>query len=129
MAYSQNLARVMRERDVSQAKLSNLTGIGKSSISQYLSGKNEPKAKTATKIAEALGVSADLLNGPETDTNGPNGFKNVPVKEAAKRLGVCEQSVRVGLIQGKAPYGYAIKASSKHSYHISEKLLNDYIGT
>ena len=66
MSYSQRLKQAMEERNMSQAELSALTGIGKSSISQYLSGKNEPKPKATEKIAEALEVSVAFLNGLTT---------------------------------------------------------------
>lgn len=42
MSFAEKLKVLMGELDLSQSKLSDLTGIGKSSISQYLSGKNEP---------------------------------------------------------------------------------------
>ena len=42
MKFADKLQSLMTERGISQAKLSELTGIGKSSISQYLSGKNQP---------------------------------------------------------------------------------------
>lgn len=42
MTFADKLKNLMKELDLTQSKLSDLTGIGKSSISQYLSGKNEP---------------------------------------------------------------------------------------
>lgn len=120
----------MLERNMTQAELSALTGIGKSSISQYISGKNEPKELALNKIAEALDCSADYLKGLLEDSpqNDKIIFKKVSVAEAAKRLGVCQQAVRVALQQGTAPYGYAWKVKSKWSYHISPKQLDSYIG-
>lgn len=50
------------------------------------------------------------------------------VQDAAKRLKKSPEFVRMGLQQGKLPFGTAIKTSSKWSYHISEKLLNEYVG-
>ena len=57
MSFATNLKKAMEERNMSQAELSALTGIGKSSISQYLSGKNEPNEKRTEKIAEAIECS------------------------------------------------------------------------
>lgn len=54
--------------------------------------------------------------------------KNVSVKEAARRLGVCEQYIRIGLQNRRLPFGTAVKMSQVHTYHISPKLLDDYIG-
>lgn len=48
--------------------------------------------------------------------------------EAAMILNVSPQFVRIGMQQGKLPIGTAIKMSSIWTYHISEKLLQDYSG-
>lgn len=54
--------------------------------------------------------------------------ENVSVKEAAKILGVSQQFVRIGLQQKVLPIGTAVQMSSKWTYHISPKLLNEYVG-
>ncbi|MEG1789008.1 MAG: helix-turn-helix transcriptional regulator, partial [Kiritimatiellia bacterium] len=61
MSFAANLKRAMEERQMSQAQLSGLTGIGKPSISQYLSGKNVPKMATVERLADALEVTVDFL--------------------------------------------------------------------
>lgn len=48
--------------------------------------------------------------------------------EAAKILNVSPQFVRVAMQQEKLPIGTAIKMSSEWTYHISEKLLQEYSG-
>jgi transcriptional regulator with XRE-family HTH domain len=131
MNFAERLKLTMDEKNMSQTELSALTGIGKSSISQYLSGKNEPNQKRIEKIANALGCSTAYLNGITAcsdATDNPNGLKNVPVAEAAKRLGKSEQFIRVGLQKQILPFGVAVQLSSKFSYHISPKLLDEYIG-
>lgn len=55
-------------------------------------------------------------------------MKNISVKEAAEILGKSQQFVRLGLQREKLPIGTAIKMSSKWTYHISPKLLKDYVG-
>lgn len=50
------------------------------------------------------------------------------VSEAAKVLGKSEQFVRIGLQRGILPFGYAVKMSSKFTYHISEHKLYEYLG-
>ena len=50
------------------------------------------------------------------------------VAEAARRLHKSEQWVRIGLQKGILPFGFAIKTSSKWSYHISEHKLDEYLG-
>ena len=132
MSFSEQLKKVMLERNMNQAELSALTGIGKSSISQYISGKNEPKEIALNKIAEALDCSVAFLNGTtecSDMTIDPKGLKNVPVDQTAKLLGKSRQFVRVALQRGIAPFGFAVKLTGeKFSYHISPKKLQEYIG-
>lgn len=49
------------------------------------------------------------------------------VREAASKLGVSPQFVRIGLQQQRLPIGTAVKMSSRWTYHISEKKLEEYI--
>lgn len=51
----------------------------------------------------------------------------VTVDEAAKRLGVSKQFVRIGLRRGQLPIGTAVKMSSVWTYYISSNKLEDYI--
>lgn len=51
----------------------------------------------------------------------------VSVADAAKRLGVSQQFIRIGLQRKILPFGYAVKMSDRFTYHISEKLLKNYI--
>lgn len=50
------------------------------------------------------------------------------VKEAAKMLGKSEQFIRIGLQRGILPFGYAVKMSSKWTYHISDYKVYEYLG-
>lgn len=127
MSFSQRLKQAMKERQMSQTELAAKINKGKSSVSQYLSGKNIPKIDVQEKMAEALDCTLEYLND-KVPTDEPDGVRNLPVEVAAKRLGVCPQSVRVALQQGKAPYGYAWMAKTKYQYHISPKKLDEYIG-
>ena len=55
--------------------------------------------------------------------------ENVKIKEVARRIGKSEQFVRIGLQRGILPIGIAIQISDKkYTYHISPKLLTEYIG-
>lgn len=55
----------MAIRGMKQVDLVSLTGIGKSSISTYLSGEYEPKQRNIYKIAKALDVSEAWLMGED----------------------------------------------------------------
>jgi hypothetical protein len=50
------------------------------------------------------------------------------VIDAARKLNKSPEYIRVGLQLGRLPFGTAVKVSSKWSYHISDKLFNEYIG-
>lgn len=120
------------ERNITPTQLAALSGIGKSSISQYLSGKNVPTDKAKKKLADALDVSLEYFNGQTVhlDPAPENcGIKNVTVEHAAKILGKSKQFVRVSLQRGIAPFGFATKVTGgKYSYHISPKKFNEYMG-
>lgn len=80
MTFAEKLKNLMKELDLTQSKLSDLTGIGKSSISQYLSGKNEPSKDRKTEIARALGVQDDYFEMFEpVATVQHDGVVNLPV--------------------------------------------------
>ena len=133
MSFAHNLKAVMHEKNLSQTDLSILTGIGKSSLSQYLSGKNTPHRGRIAEIASALAVSVGRLttNMQTTSVELPPIACNqkISINEAAQRLGKSPQFVRMALQNGTAPFGFATKVSGNHyDYHISPKLLNKYIG-
>ena len=55
--------------------------------------------------------------------------QNISVSEAARKLGKSAQFVRIGLQRKLLPIGVAVQMSSKWTYHISPKLLEEYIGS
>lgn len=55
--------------------------------------------------------------------------QNISVSEAARKLGKSAQFVRIGLQRQLLPIGVAVQMSSKWTYHISPKLLEEYIGS
>jgi hypothetical protein len=50
------------------------------------------------------------------------------VKECAELLGKSQQWVRIALQEGIVPFGYAVKMSSRWSYHISAARVYEYLG-
>lgn len=128
--FSQRLKKAMEQEQMSQSELSKVTGLGKSSISQYVSGKNIPSNSNLKVIASALNISAEWLEGridePAPDTSH---LKNLPVEIAAKLMGVGKQMLRQGLKNGIFPFGYAVKMpSGKFRYYISPKKFSDFTG-
>lgn len=64
---SNRLKKALDIRNMTQADLVKKTGIGKSSISTYLSGDYEPKQKNTYKLAKALNVNEAWLMGYDVD--------------------------------------------------------------
>jgi len=60
---AERLSEALKIKEMSQAELVRLTGIGKSSICTYVSGEYEPKQRNIYKIAKALNVSEAWLMG------------------------------------------------------------------
>lgn len=54
-------------------------------------------------------------------------MSRVSVAEAARRLGVSQQFVRIGLQRNILPIGWAVRMSDRFTYYISEKKLNEHI--
>lgn len=120
MSFAKQLKQVMLDKGMSQAELAARIGKGKSSVSQYLSGKNIPKEDVQKKIAEVLECNFDQIETGDV--------QNISVAECAKILGKSEQFVRVALQQGVLPFGFAVKMSSKYSYHVSKAKVYEYLG-
>lgn len=128
MTFANQLKNLMRELDLTQSKLSNLTGIGKSSISQYLSGKNEPSMDRKRKIARVLGVQETYFEMFEpTVTVQDDEVVNLPVTLAAKLMKKSKEWVMRGLRDGVFPWGYAVKLTN-WSYYISSEKFTEYTG-
>lgn len=128
MTFAEKLKKLMKELDLTQSKLSNLTGIGKSSISQYLSGKNEPSKDRKQEIARALGVQDnyfEMFDSAATVRN--DGVVNLPVPLVAKLMKKSKEWVMQGLRDGIFPWGYAVKLTN-WSYFISSVKFTECTG-
>lgn len=125
----------MHDLGINQKQLVGLTGIGKSSISQYLSGKNVPTEERQRNIAVSLGLDSDYFSQEEVKTivkpkvTGGEAIKKLDVDEAAKLLGMNHNTVRKGLQQGVFPWGYAIHTSeNRWVYFINAKRFAEIEG-
>ncbi len=128
MTFSDKLKKLMKELDLTQSKLSSLTGIGKSSISQYLSGKNEPTKERKKEIAHSLGVQEDYFEMFDASAAiQHNEVINLPVNVAARLMNKSKEWVMQGLRDGVFPWGYAVKLV-KWSYFISSVKFTEYTG-
>lgn len=61
--FVQRFKKALEVRSMKQSDIVDKTGIGKSAISQYFSGKYEPKQKALYLLAQALGVDEAWLMG------------------------------------------------------------------
>lgn len=128
MTFAEKLKKLMEDLDLTQSKLSDLTGISKPNISQYIKGKHEPSKERKKEIASALGVQEDYFETflPVASVQH-NGVVNLPVTLAAKLMKKSKKWVEEGLQQGRFPWGYAVKMTN-WSYFISSVKFTEYTG-
>ena len=134
--FGKNLKRLMIERDLNGKRLSELSGVSQSGISQYLKGTNVPSSSIIEKLANALHVDPERLTEEKTDERKEQTadadftkMQNVPVALAAKLIGKSDEFVRIGLQQNRLSFGTAVKISGdRWTYHISPGLLQQYLG-
>ena len=128
MRFADKLKKLMSELGISQIQISQLTGIGKSSISQYVSGRNEPSEERKKAIAIALGVEEDYFTQFDDCPNvTENVCVNLPVDLVARLMGKSKGFVTQGLQDGVFPWGYGVKMK-EWSYFISSVKFTEYTG-
>lgn len=116
---SERLRYAMKLRNMKQVDLVEKTGIGKSSISTYLSGEYFPKQTNTYKLAEALRVNPSWLMGndvPMEDTSF------LPENVASIRN---VQLTRIPLI-GNVAAGQPILAEEDYETYIDSPCKADY---
>lgn len=55
-------------------------------------------------------------------------MQKISIKKAAEVMGKSQQFIRIGLQNGKLPFGTAIKMSSIWTYYISPEKFCEYTG-
>lgn len=75
--FAKRLSAALEKNNMRPADLAEKTGIGKSAISQYMSGAFKPKQVRTEKIANALGVSVAYLMGYDEP--------NIDIEQTASR--------------------------------------------
>ncbi len=129
--FVERLKYAMEQADLKQSALSELTGISKAAISQYLSGKNTPSLERIKALADATGVTFYFLmgHGAAPLKEVPPSVKKISVKEAARCMGKSDQFVRIGLQRGLLPFGNAVPGTgSKWIYYINPAKFREYVG-
>ncbi len=59
--FSENLATILAEREISVRSLHEVSDVSRSVIGEYLKGTADPSAKNLEKISESLGLTMDEL--------------------------------------------------------------------
>ena len=128
MNFSEKLNRLMGQQGLTQKQISDMTGIGASSISQYCSGKVEPSAKRKKDIAIKLGVQENYFDAfmPDAEIQKDTAI-NLPVRLAAKLMHKSKEWIEQGLRDGVFPWGYAVKLTN-WSYFISAVKFTEHTG-
>lgn len=90
-SFSKRMKEAMELRNIKQVDLCERTGLGKSAISQYLSGTYEPKQKGVYVIARALDVSEAWLMGYDVPIERIEHIKTDITKEEKKFLDLFNQ--------------------------------------
>lgn len=128
MQFSEKLKTLMQDLGINQTQLVGMTGIGKSSISQYLSGTHVPTEERQKQIATSLGIAPDYFRKESNRLVIPKellkkcAIKRMTPEDAAILLRACHTTVREGLKQGRYPWGYAILTSEgTYTYIINAK--------
>ena len=110
--FKDRLKKIMEEKGLNSAAVSSMTGIGASSISQYLSGKVNPPDKKKEQIALALGVDADFFKrGDIDDSIAASGYRLLP-KTAAQLMGISREALYQGLRDGRTRSGQHTQVAS-----------------
>lgn len=122
--FSEKLKQALIEHKMNATALSAATGIGKSSISQYLSGKNLPTEAKQKAIERALNLPYDYFY--ESGAKKP--LCNVPVEVVARLMGKSKKFIYRGLQDGVFPFGYAVKVKDSWSYYISPVKFEEFTG-
>ncbi len=120
----------MTKNNITLSQLSVISGIGKSSISQYLSGKNEPRDSVKQKLGEVLNYS--FFEEEIEQENSPFIFStsNITLRQASRILHMSEKTLGEQIQKKEIPIGYAYRkeGSDTWGYYISPKLLYEVTG-
>lgn len=91
------------EKNISQKRLSEMTGITESAISHYIKGDRVPRGTNLVKIAKALGTTADdLLSGDkEMDKESDLVFAKSLIARNASQMTKEERMEFISLLMDK----------------------------
>lgn len=98
MTFKEKFKRLMQEQGLTAARVADLTGLSRSSISGYIHGQAEPPLDRKRKLARALGVQETYFEEflPAAEITADESI-NLPVDVAAKLMTKSREFVEKGL--------------------------------
>lgn len=115
------IRQAMELRSMKAVDLVQATGIGKSAISQYISGKYEPKQVAIHKIAKALNVSEAWLMGYDVPIQRAEEIKTVVTKEERELL---EMFHKLDALDKKELFKWIAYRLTDEKYDVKKELSN-----
>jgi len=86
MDFKDRLKQARANKGLSQSKLADIVGVHVTNISRYERGENKPTSSVLSKLAEALGVSADFLMSGSTDDMANASISDRELLEQFKKI-------------------------------------------
>lgn len=130
--FGEMLRDILKAKNISQTEFSNLSGIGTSSISQYISGKNVPSDERIKDITEALKLPEDYFKGRTPRTRKPYGKGNIrrlSLNETAHLMGISNVALANGIKAGTFPWAYAMQGKgTRYIYFINAEKFSEIEG-
>jgi transcriptional regulator with XRE-family HTH domain len=111
----------MELRGIKAVDLVQATGLGKSAISQYISGKYEPKQVAIHKIAKALNVSEAWLMGYDVPIQRAEEIKTVVSKEENELLDMYH---KLDALDKKELFKWIAYRLTDEKYDVKKELSN-----
>lgn len=126
MSIATNLKREMIRHDLTPAQLSERTGVSKTNINKYLDGRYKPAQEVLERLAEGLCISVDELT--RTRAREVPDDKIIKVADAARMMGIPEQTLRICLQRGIFTFGIAVKPTDRrYTYKIFRKEFMEFL--
>ncbi len=115
------IRQAMELRGIKAVDLVQATGLGKSAISQYISGKYEPKQVAIHKIAKALNVSEAWLMGYDVPIQRAEEIKTVVSKEEKELLDMYH---KLDALDKKELFKWIAYRLTDEKYDVKKELSN-----
>lgn len=115
------IRQAMELRGIKAVDLVQATGLGKSAISQYISGKYEPKQVAIHKIAKALNVSEAWLMGYDVPIQRAEEIKTVVSKEEKELLDMYH---KLDALDKKKLFKWIAYRLTDEKYDVKKELSN-----